>query len=102
MSSTWLPLALAETTILFLNLGCSRGHFNWRIGAAFASTTFLGNNIMLFMTSKEAYTYDFISTLARLLATFYIFMPLLGLCTLRPTRRLRVRFPVSVSTLEVL
>ena len=116
-SSAWLPLALAETTILLHeipNLGRSHCRSNWLAATAFASTTLVSSSLMIAAMGgkhvRVANTYDFFSTVVRLFATFYIFTPLLELRTRMPIHLrikrflwlLKVRFPVSVSTVDVL
>jgi hypothetical protein len=115
MSSIWLPLALAETTILLheiLNLGKWRRLFNWGAATAIALTTILSSGLMIAAMGEWKYALvatrcDFFVTTCHLVATFFIVVPLLGLPTTKPTliKRLlwflKVSFPVSKTTSDV-
>jgi hypothetical protein len=109
MSSIWLPLTLAETTILLHEiLDLTKWHvtINWAIATAFAMTTIL-NSILMVIASREWNDYakmatrcDFTVTILRLVMTSLIVMP--SLAHHRLLWLLKVRFPVSIPTLDIL
>jgi len=111
MSSIWLPLALAETTIILHEiLDLKKWHYmvNWAIVATFALTTILNSILMIYVTAVWKYApmsafWDMFVTILRLIMTACIVMPLLG--HLRLLRLPKVGFLYlysSISTLDMI
>jgi phosphatidylserine synthase len=110
MSALWLPLALAETTILLHEiLDLKKWHFtiNWIIATALAMTTILNGILMIYASRMWEWEYarmaascDFYVTILHLIMTSFIVMPLLG--HHRLLWLLKVRFLVSIPTLDIL